>query len=72
MRFVVSLMLHIHPGRVSWFHGFGPEMPGMYPNRSSETRYILANGTKEEAPQGTFKKTYLVAFLGHTDATGTT
>ena len=28
-------------------------------------------GTKQEAPQWTFKKTYLVAFLGHTDVTET-
>ena len=30
VRFVVSVMLHIHPRRVSWLHGFGTEMPGMY------------------------------------------
>ena len=29
----------------------------------------LANETNEEAPQQTFKKTYLVAFLSHSDAT---
>ena len=29
VRFVVSVMLHIHPGRVSWLHGFGTEMPGI-------------------------------------------
>ena len=32
----------------------------------------LANVTKEEAPLWTFKRTYLVAFFGHTRATETT
>ena len=43
--------------------------------RSSEKkkkREIIANVTKEEAPLQTFKKTYLVAFFGHTHATETT
>ena len=30
------------------------------------------NLTKEEAPRWAFKKTYLVAFLGHTDHTDAT
>ena len=68
MRFVVSVMLHIHPGRVSWLHGFGTEIPRNVAKLVFRNK-ILANGTKEE---GTFKKTYLVAFLGHADVTGTT
>ena len=39
------------------------EITGMQPNKSSET----ANVTKENELS---MKTYLVAFLGHTDATG--
>jgi len=39
---------------------------------SSSEKKRLANGTKEEAPQRAFKKTYLVAFLAHIDATRTT
>jgi len=36
--FVAFVMLNICPGRVPWLHGFGNEMPGMKPNRSSEKR----------------------------------
>ena len=37
-------------------------------SRSSEKKKKQANVTKDEAPQ---QKTYLVAFLGHADATET-
>ena len=36
VRFVVSVILHIFPWRVSWLHGFGTEMPGLYPIGLSE------------------------------------
>ena len=39
---------------------------------SEKKKEIIANVTKEEAPLRTFKKTYLVAFFGHTHATETT
>ena len=40
--------------------------------KKKKKKEIIANVTKEEAPLRTFKKTYLVAFFGHTHATETT
>ena len=55
------------------------EMPGMQPNQIGlmKTYMFLRhqlwyNIIKEEVPHWTFKKTYLVAFLGHTDHTDAT
>ena len=59
VRFVVSLILNI------CFWEFLGCMVVVEPNRSSEKRR-LANVINERAPQWTFKKIYLVAFLGHT------
>ena len=47
------------------------EIPN-YNVRLLKKKEIIANVTKEEAPLRTFKKTYLVAFFGHTHATETT
>ena len=48
------------------------EIPN-YNVRLLKKKEIIANVTKEEAPLRTFKKTYLVAFFGHTaTATETT
>ena len=60
---LVALGLHICPQRSS-----------LVAVECSQISFLKkeTNLTKEEAPQWDFKKTYLIAFLGHTDATETT
>ena len=48
------------------------EIPNYNVGLLKKKKEIIANETKEEAPLRTFKKTYLVAFFGHTHATETT
>ena len=55
VRFAVFIILHICPW-VPWLHGCGSNAKN------------VANVTNEKAPKWTFKKIYLVAFLGHAHA----
>ena len=66
------MMLHIWLGRVPRLHGFGTEMPVMQPNRSSEKKRLATVTNEKLLNELSIKKTYLVAFPGHIDATGTT
>ena len=60
------LFLHIYPWRYPWLCACGRN--ARIVSQIGLLKKRLANGTKEEAPHS-IKKTYMVAFIGHTDAT---
>ena len=55
------------PGGVPWLHDCGINARNIAKYNFWKRRRS-ANVTNEKAPQWTLKKTYLVAFLGHSDA----